>query len=148
MGTAKTNFYQNSINSQCDDYCPLECFSVSYSKSIHAATYPTSAYVSLLLYQKSFLSLYSSSSISSNLISNVQNSLAKINIYYNHLSYDIAIDTIAVTWDGLLGSLGGFIGLLIGISVLSLFEMFELVFECIRMAYNHRTDNQIKNIVI
>ncbi len=148
MGTAKTNFYQNSIKSQCDDYCPLECFSVSYSKSIQAATYPTSAYVSLLLYQKSFLSLYSSSSISSNLISNVQNSLAKINIYYNHLSYDIAIDTIAVTWDGLLGSLGGFIGLLIGISVLSLFEMFELVFECIRMAYIHRTDNQIKNIVI
>ena len=142
LASIKSSFQQDDIRYHCDNYCPIECLSVSFSTSVHTASYPTDAYLNLLLRQSSFISLFPASS---NLTTAIPASVAKINVFYNDISYTALIESPTLTPDTLLGNIGGALGLFIGISLLSVVEILELLCELIRITYNHRQEKKIAN---
>ena len=141
MNMIKSYYLVNGFSSLCDQSCPSECFSVSYTTIVHASTYPTGRYLDLLMQQKTLTEMFSNSSqYSASLSTYIQNSVAKINIFYNDLSYNILIESASITWDVLLGNIGGSLGLFVGISFLSIIELFEIAFETIRLIYNYKKE--------
>jgi hypothetical protein len=94
---------QNSyVFNVCLPSCPLECTSRDFQ------------------FTSSF------SQITSNNVST-----AKINIYYESLSYLELIETEAMTIIDLISSIGGIMGLFLGISFMSFMEFVEMIFKII-----------------
>ena len=136
-----TWFSTNGFISTCDSYCPVECLAVDYKKSIHSAFYPTSAYLSLLKQQSGFLSKYTTATQNSaNFDSYIGSSISKINIFYNDISFIAYIESPSITWDTLVGNIGGILGLFIGISIMSIMEILEFIFEIIKIVYDHNKE--------
>ena len=132
-------FSRTGWNTLCLDQCPIECKQVTYKTSLHSASYPSDTYIQYLLQQSSFTSKYSTSiQNSSEFKSIISNSIAKINIFYSDISYIVFTEAPTFTWEDLLGSIGGALGLFIGISFLSVAELFEILFEIIRITYKHK----------
>ena len=82
----------------------------------------------------------------SDLYSLIKNSVVKISIFYNDISYDALVESPVLTFDVLLGNVGGSLGLFIGISFLSLVEIFELIFEILRLIHKEGKEKKIKTI--
>ena len=142
MGTAETAFEQNDVKTKCAGYCPQECTNVKYSTSVHTASYPTDQYTEWLKLQTNFISKFSNQG---NLATQIQHTVAKINVFYNDISYIALTEAATISWDSVLGNVGGQLGLFIGISVLSVVELVEAFCEVIRTIYLHKRSNQIRN---
>lgn len=147
MFDIRTIFSETGWNGECSDLkCPIECEQISYKTSVHTTSYPSSTYLQLLLQQSSLISKYSSSTKSSpNFSSYVSSSIAKINVFYSDISYDALIESPSITWDVLLGNIGGSLGLFLGMSFLTVIELFEITLEIIRTLYIHRKQKKISN---
>jgi hypothetical protein len=68
-------------------------------------------------------------------------SIAKVNVFYNDVSYTAYVENPSLTGDVLLGNIGGVLGLFIGISIMSLMEVFELFIEFIKIIYHHNKES-------
>jgi hypothetical protein len=142
METAATTFEQNDVKTKCADYCPQECTNVKYSTSVHTASYPTDQYTEWLKLQNNFISKFSNQG---NLATQIQHTVAKINVFYNDISYIALTEAATISWDSVIGNVGGQLGLFIGISVLSVVELVEAFCEVIRTIYLHKRTNKIRN---
>jgi hypothetical protein len=131
----KKSFENNKLSDECMSNCPLECSSLVYSSSINLATYPTAFYSNWLQMQSNFAQKFQNNQTST---AKIQESVIKINIFYDSMEYTSIKETAAVTIDILLGNIGGVLGLFIGISMLSFIEIIELLLEIIRIVYNNR----------
>ena len=60
---------------------------------------------------------------------NVANSFVKINIFYDSMSYELSTESPKMNIVSLLASIGGNLGLFLGVSVFSLFELVEVAIE-------------------
>jgi hypothetical protein len=133
------NFSTTGWNTLCLDKCPIECTKVNYKTNIHSASYPSVSYIPYLLAQSSFTSKYSTSTqYSSEFKDIISKSIAKINIFYSDISYTAYTENETTNTETLFGNIGGALGLFIGISFLSLAELFEIFFEIIRIIYQHK----------
>lgn len=147
LDTIKTWFSTNGFTSSCDSYCPIECLAVTYKKSIHFSQYPTNSYLSLLRQQTGFTSKYSTyTQNSADFNSYIKSSVAKINVFYSDISYIALIESPTITWDVLMGNIGGTFGLFIGISLMNILELFEISSEIIRTIYYHRKEKNLINV--
>ena len=52
-----------------------------------------------------------------------------LKIYFGELKYLVMTQSIKMTFEDLLSSIGGLLGLLVGMSFLSLIEVFEIIIE-------------------
>ncbi|XP_072050916.1 epithelial sodium channel subunit beta-like isoform X2 [Amphiura filiformis] len=80
--------------------------------------------------------------ISDNLKRNVENdtsfvekNVVKLNVYYDELTYDYIYHTATYGEYDLLSDIGGNVGLWIGISVLTVVELFELLYDVIILCF-------------
>ena len=62
---------------------------------------------------------------------NLASNVAKVSIYYDELSYTEVTEVPRMTWDELLGKLGGHLHLFLGMSALGFVELFELMINLI-----------------
>ena len=92
--------------------------------TITNANYPSPYYAKWLANNSPVKHFYGSDST----FDEIANSVMKVNIFYNKLSYDYYSDTPLLTFVGLLSNFGGYLGLFIGMSVLSMLEVIELLF--------------------
>ena len=130
MTAVKSEFQTTGINSQCSSDCPLECSQVMYDSTVSIAYYPTNFYANWLMLQSNVLQKFTNNVTSKTLIDDC---MLKLNIYYNDLTYTSIKESASMTWDSLLGDVGGQLGLFLGFSILTFAELIELLLETIRV---------------
>jgi hypothetical protein len=132
--TKEYYFYsQYSLFGECYDKCPIECEQVSYNLKISTSTYPTEWYAAVLASATNFntvINRYFNGYGKQNITyvgnySELKNSIAKINVFYDDLAFGQVDETPAMSFDILLGIVGGnlalFLGLLIRVFIFNYF---------------------------
>ena len=135
---AKT-FYEDVFNvgtyidEHCIAKCPLECHKQTFDNFLSYYSYPEATYVSQELQTSALLlALYSNQSdFTTSLASNV----VEFSVFYDTLSYTKVEEEPKITWDALMGTLGGHLHIFLGMSLLSFIEIFEFVSELILLAF-------------
>ena len=131
------NYYFNEIlpklhDPHCKPKCPLECDSVNYNYLITQGGYPTAFYMK-------FRGLNVSD------IENFKKSHLSLNIYYDSFEYTKIEELVKTDFIDLISGIGGTLGLFIGISLLSIIEIFELIFLLIEALFKRDKVWALKN---
>ncbi|XP_054756186.2 amiloride-sensitive sodium channel subunit beta-like [Lytechinus pictus] len=74
----------------------------------------------------------------------ISNNVLKVTIFYESLQYEYIYQTAAYGIYSLISDLGGQIGLWIGVSILTIFEFIELVYDLIKLICLRVTDPHMK----
>jgi len=120
------NFTKNNyIQTNCIPHCPLECKRIELSTTVSFSQYPSDNYFDIL---KNNQQLQKTVFKSKNW-SYIRNSILKVNINFETLSYKYIRENVIMSVVDLLAYIGGQMSLFLGISVLSFFEIFELLYE-------------------
>ena len=69
--------------------------------------------------------------------------MVKLNVYYKNIYYTSIVESPSITLVSLVSNLGGNLGLFLGLSVLSLLEIFELIIS-LSTAVNHHVRSKSK----
>jgi hypothetical protein len=104
-------FNKKNLNEECSDYCPLECDSISFSYSIHTQ-----------LNSENFTN-------------------TMIKIFYKTLKYTSIVQQSKIEPTQLISNLGGYLGLFVGLSFVSLFEIAEIIIQILRILCRKRFNN-------
>jgi hypothetical protein len=122
-------FFSHDVKKVCQNECPLECNSVDYATSVSYASYPSKVYGSILAknpqLQAKFISGSNASAIDFN---DLKETLVAFNVYYDDLSYKSFIELEKTSLVDLVASIGGTLGLFLGMSFLSFVELIDLLF--------------------
>ncbi len=115
-----------SINSKfkiCENYCPSECDSISYSFSSYTYDYPISGNISENLRVKYFDSNFDT-------YEEVQVSYFSFVVFYKNLNYVLITEKPNMELADLISNIGGILGVFLGVSFLSFIEIIEILFFC------------------
>ena len=126
-----TPFYFNVFliadysNRHCGSLCPVECTTSWFDKFTSFNAYPDQLYVEKVLKHNKMLNAryWNQTDFNTNLASNV----ITFSVNLDTTSYAEVNEQPVEHWDGLLGELGGFLHLCLGMSILSFVEIFEVV---------------------
>jgi hypothetical protein len=100
------------------------------------ATYPSPAYSSTLVNKLSnFQKMYGVNPANMS-YTDISQSFLSFSVYYDSLIYTEVDDEVAFDFGHLLSSVGGTMGLFLGISILSLLEIVELIYEFIYVYFS------------
>jgi hypothetical protein len=110
----------------CLPLCPLECNQTLYKTSISSFSLYGTKYLSTIQRNPNLASDFLKRTLDS--ITATQ-SFVKLNVFYESLSYTISTETSKIDVISLLASIGGNLGLFLGVSVFSLCEIFEAFIE-------------------
>jgi hypothetical protein len=121
------NDYQNI----CGFDCPIACDSVEYSLSTSMSSYPSQYYVEALVKKKYLKNFDTTNRSSRDLLNDVKNYLVRVKINYNQLGYSFTQEQELFDVFSLVSNVGGQFGLFLGLSILSLIEIFQLLIEVI-----------------
>ena len=95
----------------------------------------TDIYLNSISNRNNYSSIYDNETLSEE---NIRNGLTKLNIYYALLSYRQLDDSITLDSLGLLGAIGGFAGLFLGMSLLSLVEILDIIIRFVLELYGNK----------
>ncbi|KAK7062955.1 hypothetical protein SK128_018663 [Halocaridina rubra] len=65
--------------------------------------------------------------------------MINLEIYLESMSYEVISESPTYTWDLLLSNVGGFMGLFIGMSVVTILELLELAFDLLTVLFKPKT---------
>ena len=121
IAKTKTLFFDTEANDNCQNLCPIDCSINIIDTSISIVNFPTKWF-----YKKLILSNNES-------IPNIDfsNRFLALNVFYKDLSYTEITQSASTTLNDLLCNIGNILGLCVGISFLSFYEVFELAFHFI-----------------
>jgi hypothetical protein len=102
----KREFFKSSIIEKCEQYCPLECDSISYSNEVTSV--PN------------------------------ENGGIDLRIYYENLQYTSITQIPKEEVSDLIADLGGSLGLFIGLSFMTVFEIGELLIGSFFLLFERR----------
>ena len=106
----------------CAPDCPKECESIAYSMSLSHSDFPSYSFYKELLESQVLKKHFPNGTDYLTL----KNSIASINVYYQDLSYTKITELEKMTTISFISSIGGILGLCLGISFLSLFELIDI----------------------
>ena len=112
------------ILEQCD--CPLECENIGYNFKISFAEYPTLIYFKSHLKNNSLITSRFSYNTSEITYENVRRSTGRLTILFDEMKQTFINEEVKTEVFDLVSSVGGFLGLFLGISCLSLVEIIEI----------------------
>lgn len=119
------NMLKSDYARYCDHLCPLECESTSYTLSTSTASFPTDGYVNLLTKEIPFIrKKYPDVSLKENLLS--------VHLYFPEMMHTRISETAKYEIIDLVAGIGGYMGLMIGASIFSLFEIAKLSLEIMK----------------
>ena len=122
-----TEFYIEDIAQKCSD-CPLECESEFYSLTTSSLDYPTRVYAEMLASQTPILNRFKNKRPT---YGQLKRSIVSVNINYNRLGYTQIRESQTMTKIDLAKNVAGAMGLFLGFSFLSFFELVELAVELV-----------------
>ena len=120
----------NYVSETCEPMCPYECHQPILDNSLYSYRLQfTRAYAESAMKASKSLSIFDNDPVKLN------NNLVQVGIYYDSLSYTIIVEEPKITFENLIGALGGDLHLFLGMSLMSFLEIIELFFECIVMIF-------------
>lgn len=123
--------------SECVKLCPHECSSRKYDVSVSYADFPSRTVMDILMREIDYfkwafqLKKTANSSASFDSLELARTSLVSLSIYYDDIRYTSITESPSITFVDLIASIGGTLGLFIGISLLSFVEVIELLLEIV-----------------
>ncbi|XP_070566539.1 degenerin unc-8-like [Ptychodera flava] len=117
---------------KCD--CPQPCQEKAYLKSMSFSKWPAANYQSKLTSKLSNLQI-SLLENTGDAMKWIGDNLARVQIYFEELNYQSIKETPSYTEFDLCSDIGGQLGLWIGVSVITLCEMFEFFASISRLFY-------------
>lgn len=132
--------HENEQIIDCYKTCPLECKEETYEISISQTRLAGDIYLSKFKNESKYLSSFPEQKLDAETLAH---NLVRVNIYYDTLHYTEIIESPSITLVWLLSSIGGSLSLFLGLSVLSVVEMFEITIEILFLMGCTKT-NEIK----
>ncbi|XP_071958809.1 degenerin unc-8-like [Antedon mediterranea] len=126
------NFLHSQYLIKCD--CPVACREITYEKTVSQSLWPSDRYVKTLLDSIYVLEPRYSEHLYD--LETAQRNLARLNVYYEDLSYVSISELPAYTWQSLFGDVGGTLGLYIGLSLLTVVEFCEFFIDILLYCCN------------
>jgi hypothetical protein len=129
------NFTQNNfIHNYCLPLCPFECNQTEIKVFSSSSQLNGEIYLDMLKEKISLVKDFVERNLDSN---RAKESIVKINIFYDSLSYTISTESAKMEVVSLLSNMGGNLGLFLGVSLISLCEIIEALIEiCIAFKHN------------
>jgi hypothetical protein len=120
--------------SQCQPLCPIECKTSSYDVSTSYLEYPSfqSFYKQRMTYYDHYTQLFGTENITYEMF---KQSVAGVNIFFDELYILEMSESPKMTVFELMGSLGGTMGLYLGISFMCFVEYIELIIDMCAIAW-------------
>ncbi|XP_035658211.1 uncharacterized protein LOC118403579 [Branchiostoma floridae] len=115
--------------------CSQPCHEESYDVWVSSSSWPSEAYAAYVLEK------IHTRSRSKNLPTNqdsIQKNLVRLHLYYQDLNYQEIMDIPSFTKEGLFSSLGGLLGLYIGLSVITICEFCNLIVDMVKVFIKFR----------
>jgi amiloride-sensitive sodium channel subunit alpha/amiloride-sensitive sodium channel subunit gamma len=109
----------------CGDECPLECDSITYNLYTSAADYPSRIYADSLMKNAVIKSKFASNP-SDLTFDSLKRHMAHISVFYNDLGYELYSELEKTDLVDLIASIGGTLGLFLGMSFLSFVEILDV----------------------
>jgi len=130
-------FVDGKVIVECNQYCPLECYSISYELTSSFSSYPTRSYAKKSLLNNSVIrSKFQNETLTYDLLKDetltydlLKESVLSLNIYYDKLTYTGITKDAKTELIDLISNIGGLLGLFLGISFLSFVEIIEIIIE-------------------
>jgi hypothetical protein len=144
LTNAVERFFSLNELGACSSQCPEECSTESFSASMSVSEFPNYKYAERLIEQSSYLS-----NVTANISSEferyltVKRNVLSVNFYYDRLSYTLIQESPKTEISDLVSNIGGLAGLFLGVSFLSFVEVFELLFDLVRILVNSKNENKI-----
>jgi len=107
---------------KCQNYCPMECDSMSYSITPYSESLPTSGNISKISKEVFELGLY-------NTYEEVNRNYISLKVFYKNLQYTLIKEVPNTETFNFISNTGGILGLFLGISFLSFIEIIEMLIE-------------------
>ena len=108
---------------KCYTFCPLECNMTNFNAFITLSDFSKDIYVDVVQARENFRSKYDAKTLDANA---VRNRLLRVNIFYDSLSYTHITESVSMNGVSLLAAIGGFMGMFLGMSLMTLVEILEI----------------------
>jgi hypothetical protein len=125
----KNDFFQKN----CLEDCPLECYHDQFDFSSSSYKLLPDVYLSYLESKPNLTSDFFSNEINAE---TARESFISLNIFYETLSYDISSESPQLALITLFANVGGYLGLFLGVSVFSLFEIIQVLIEILSIKFS------------
>ena len=124
-----SEFMLNEVKTKCKE-CPLECESEKYDLKITQAGFPTESYADSLIKLKphifkDFIEKNYSQDI---FYDKLRQNLLSFSVYFKEMKYIRIEQSIKTTIEDLVSSVGGTLGLFLGVIFLCLIELLQILF--------------------
>ena len=120
------SFDRNLINNICLPLCPLECNETLFKTSISFSQFTENYLISNITSNPNLAMDFMNRTVDA---MTARESFVDVNIFYNSLSYVETSESPKMDMAALLASVGGNLGLFLGVSVFSLCELVEALLE-------------------
>lgn len=120
------HFFNSKAIEKCNNQCPFECTFATYSYSQSLAKYP---------------SRWLQNEIADNYANVDAADILMVNIFFGEMFYTLINETPAMTIDQMLGTIGGNLGLFLGMSFLTLLEIVEVSYYTIYYFFIRNSKN-------
>jgi len=140
------NFYTNDTFKKYLSVCPLECNSITYETSAFQSSYPSFNEYLNLLNNKSLISKFPNGNLTK--IDELKQSLYKVYIYFENLEYTEISEQAQISLWNFISSVGGLLGLFLGVSLLSFVDLFQITLELVFIIFEkNKVSTSLKNIL-
>ena len=138
-----TYLSNNYVNRVCTPQCPFECESVQITNTLSLNELNPNIYGKLLNRNPNLSSDFINRSINDENV--ILKSIVKLNIFYNSLSYTSSIESPQMDIISLVASIGGNLGLFMGVCLFSLAEIIVTLIEHIFLKIS--TNKKVNTVV-
>ena len=132
---------KNFIENNCSKACPLECNSTQYKYTSDSNELIGDVYLGLLRKNKYLKEDFLERTLNTEM---ARKSVSKINIFFESLSYDISSESPQMDVISLVATMGGNLGLFLGVSLLSVGELITTLIELISLIFRQTKVNLLK----
>jgi amiloride-sensitive sodium channel subunit alpha len=123
--------FADSYSQKCFSKCPLECETVTYDYSVSNLDFPSRKFYETIINDKTFYKILSNT-LGTNATYNLyQENFLSLNVYLSNNKYTQITEIPKISLIDLISSIGGSIGIFLGLSIFSLIEVLELFFQVI-----------------
>jgi len=124
----KTNYFQTN----CAPQCPLECYFDHFDASLSFMELIPQFYLDYLNSNSNLLEDFPSKQVN---LETARKSFVSFNIFYKQLVVEVSEESPQLTAITLFANMGSYLGLFLGVSVFSLFELIQVLIEIAFVAF-------------
>lgn len=133
------------IEEKCLKFCPLECNKTSFKYTLSSTQLTGDLLSDYINENPNLLNDFKNESVSRE---TAKISVISLNIFYDSLSYTNITESPKINLISLLAYVGGILGLFLGVSVFSIFELIEVIIEIFYLKSNLTKVQKFENNLI